>query len=201
VPLVHEFDERVADPNGQIGGRLGGPTPKLREERLVAGYDARIQERHLKLDVIGIDFGEIRQLSNVVPDGQLQIPKRLQDRVYYARFFPLNAALEQDQQVDIRVQAERTTTVPADRANHERLSGVPARGLDELPDNRIHLGCVLRLRRAAAPALPGGRDELATRARESFRKLRFLRPGAAHTRPTGLWITGDRLTNRVCVSR
>jgi hypothetical protein len=136
----------------------------------------------------------------VVAHNQLEIPKRLQDAVDHPRLFALDAAFEKDQQIDIRMEAQRAPTVAAERADDERLRRVNASGVDELPHDSVHLGGIPRLCVTAAAARFSRRRKVAARTPELFRE-----PGSLAARPDrgriDLPITGCSRTNDVCVSR
>ena len=52
-------------------------------------------------------------------DDELEVPERLQHGVDESLFVTRQFALEEDQQIDVRVQAERSAAVAAERADHE----------------------------------------------------------------------------------
>ena len=86
-----------------------------------------------------------------MPDNHAEVPERVQKRPQKAFLPGGNAAAEEHQEIDIRMQAEVPPPVAAERDDRHRPFGRP--GVDEqLPQQRVHPIGVTLERRAAAGA-------------------------------------------------
>ena len=128
-------------------------------EHQVVGRDLpEIEQREQEFRVRDVGIAEIRELAHVVSERQLEIPQRLQHRPDEPLFGRTDRSAEDDQQIDIRVQAKRLAAVPAERTDGHRGRGERAGLLDHQLHHTVHAPGVLRgggAARPPAPRLPG----------------------------------------------
>ena len=162
VPLVDELQQRIEQFPPVVGGQAAHPRLEPLKEALVAGDEPDVEQREQELGVAEIELGEIGDLAHVLTDGQPQIPERLEERADEAFLARRHRILEEDQQVDVGVQAERPPAVPAERANRHGGAGVRARGFRELLHQRVDAARVAGLHVPPAAPMPGGGDVFLT---------------------------------------
>ena len=100
------------------------PDLYIRKQRGIASQRTEIVEREQQLGVVGLDLGEVGDLADVLPDREPEIPKRLQQPADSAFLDGADLAADDDQEVEIGVQAERAAPVAADRADGDRRRDV-----------------------------------------------------------------------------
>ena len=142
------------------------------EQPLVAGDQPQVEQRQQELGVAGVGLVELVELADVVADREADVPQRLQQRVDEALLRRRDRLLDDDQQIDIRMQTRRPPAVAAKRADDERRAGVLARRFRQLLDDRVDLRGVACLKVAAAA--PGGRGRLVFRTRRRQRRAHLL---------------------------
>ena len=102
----------------------------------------------------------------MLSDRQLEVPERLQQRLGESLLGRADGALEDDEQVDVGMQAEQAPSVSPDRADDDRRTRV-ARGVaGQIPDDLVELRRVAALCRAPAPALARRGRQLGARGVE-----------------------------------
>ena len=138
---------------------------ELVEQRGVADDRPGIGEGQQELGVVDLESGALRRLTNVVPDRQAQIPEGVEKGVQEPFVFPTDDAGEEDQQVDVGVQAEFATAISAERKDRHRLREGPGVRV-ELLDQRVHAVRILPHGMTSALAPPGGVGQFAARSIE-----------------------------------
>ncbi len=121
------------------------------EERARPRHVTRVEQREEELGVVGLDLGELLDLPHLVPDDHPEVPERVEEGAEEPFLARGNAAAEEHEQIDIRVQAEMAPPVAAERDDRHRT--VRGDGLDEqLPQQRVHaVGVPLQRRATARP--------------------------------------------------
>ena len=119
MALFHELEQRIDNLILRGGADAGGRLAAAVEQRQVSGDRACVEQRHQELDVVAIEHLEFRALPDVMTDHELEIPEGLQHGVHEPLVVARNPTLEEDQQIDVRVETERATAVSAERANHD----------------------------------------------------------------------------------
>ena len=192
VALIDQLEQRL-DHALALATRSAVVRTDAVEERDVSGNRSCVEQSHQELGIlqIRIVMVEVTKLSHLMTDDELQVPERLQHGVDESFLSPRQFVLEHDQQIDVRVQAQRSAPVSAECADHQCLACVVARGFHKLPYEGIHLRGVGRLSRAPAAPLPRFRDEIAARGSQHSRQLsaresRCRTPELASSRPPGL---------------
>jgi hypothetical protein len=163
VPLGNEALERFERAGigaGHVGGR-----EKLIEQRRIADDRASVGQSEEKLRVVCFESSAFGDLTNVVTDGQAQIPERIEERVQEPLVVGADDAGEEHQQVHIRVQAHLAPAVATEGEDRYRLGQRSGIGI-ELLDEGIHPVRVLTHRMASAFAAAGGLRKLAARSLE-----------------------------------
>ena len=190
VPLVDELQQGI---DGGCGERAPAqPFHEVLEEALVAGQKADVERREEELGVADVDHVEIGELPHVLPDGQPEIPQRLDYGLDVGLFGARQRALEQQKQIDVRVQAQRAAPVPADRAERHGHGGLLARGRGNGAHHVVHALRVALDRLDPAASQPGRGGVLVPRRREHRRPARLAVPavvsrgGAGHRAVIGL---------------
>ena len=174
VPLGDERLQGVE--RARRGPREVGCLEKPIEQRRVADDRARVGQREQEFRVVGGQAGALPRLAHVVPDGQAQIPERVQERVQKALVGIAQRTGKENQEVDIRVQAELPPAVAAQREDPDQLRR-GARVGEQLLDERVHAERILPQRLAPALAALGRGDELAARR---LQPLGARRPSELH---------------------
>ena len=190
VPLVDELQQGI---DGGRGERAPAqPFHEVLEKALVAGQKADVERREEELGVADVDHVEIGELPHVLSDGQPEIPQRLDDGLDVGLFGARQRALEQQKQIDVRVQAQRAAPVPADRAERDGHGGLLARGRGNGAHHVVHALRVALDRLDPAASQPGRGGVLVPRRREHRCPARLAVPavvsrgGAGHRAVLGL---------------
>jgi hypothetical protein len=117
VPLVDERQEHIHQ-LGRAGGVAAmNARAHVVEQAHVADEQPDVAERHQVLGIAFVDDIEVGQFTDVMPNGELQIPERLQHRLQKPFFRLPNRAVERNEQVEIGVQAEGAAAVAANRGD------------------------------------------------------------------------------------
>ena len=154
MPFVDELQQRVEELPPVVDGKAAHPRLEPLKEALVAGNEPDVEQGEQELGVAEIELGEVGDLPHVLTDGQPQIPERLEERADEALLARRHRILEEDQQVDVGVEAERSPAVPAERANRHGRAGVRPRGFRELLHQRVDAARVAGLHVAPAAPVP-----------------------------------------------
>ena len=182
VPFRHQIPQRVdgrpAPRRPGVEDAVGEPV----EDRPLARHEPRVGDRHQELGVVGLHALELRDLPHLVADVEAEVPQRVQDGLGQSLLGRRDPAVEEDQEIDVRVQAEVTAAVAADR--HQGGGGGRGAGAGGGPDQgflqqAVHRGGV-RVRGEPSPVrLPGVRRvTVARRAEGVGRGLSFRGRGA-----------------------
>ena len=140
------------------------------EEIAIARDRPRVEQRQQKLRIVRFDPCEVLQLADLVSDHEPEIPQRMEKLSDPPFVLRVQGAGEQHEEVDVRMEAEVTPAVPAQREDHRRRRVAQRAGEDGGHEPVDRVG-VLRQRRAAAQSaqggvgqfLPGGVELLPTR--------------------------------------
>ena len=161
VALVDQVQQAVEQPPAVVAAQAAHPAVDALEEPLVAGDEADVEQREEKFDVAQVErrrIGEIGELPDVLADGETEIPQRLQQRADEALLARPHRVFEQDEEVDVGVQAERLAAVTAKGTDRHGGAGMDASVFSELLHERIHPAGVSGLDVASAPTVSCRRD-------------------------------------------
>ena len=152
--------------------------PEAVEEIAIAGDRTGVDQRQQELRIVRFDPGELVELADLVADDQPEIPERVQQLVRARRSSAaFERAVEQHEQIDVRVQAEVPAAVAAER-EHDRRRRVAERIGEQLGHQIVDGAGVSRQRLAAGlPACRGG-GQFVARGRQP----RARRPGGVGVR-------------------
>ena len=73
------------------------------EDARLAGEQPRVEERQQEFRIPFVEVLEVRQFTNLVTDGESQIPQRVEQRFDQALLGSADCAVEDHEQVDVRV--------------------------------------------------------------------------------------------------
>ena len=134
-------------------GRLGSlaDLAELLEQACIAVEMAGVGERDQIFRVVGVGLPEIRDFPHVMPDVEAQVPQRVQHRLQETLVGGADRPAEQEQQVDVGVQAQLPSAVAAHGHDRHRRVGLFARCAVDLTDDPVDLSGVAR-QALAAPA-------------------------------------------------
>src|SRR4029434_3546695 len=90
------------------------------EDRARSRDGTRVEQCQEKFRVVSLQFAEVLDIANLVPDDDTEITERLQEAVDEPFFRGPDAAPKQQQQVDVGMQAEMTATVATKGDNGQR---------------------------------------------------------------------------------
>ena len=114
----------------------------------------------------------------MLTDGQAEVPERLEQRADEAFVARRHRVLEQNQEIDVRVQAERPAPITAERAERERGARVDAGILGQLLDERVDPAGIAGLDLPTGPAMPGGSGVFLTSVAKHRARRRLVPFGA-----------------------
>ena len=160
VPLVDELQQRIEQPPPVVGAEAPHPAVEPLKEPLVAGDEPDVEQRQQEFGVPQVErgrLGEIGELPDVLADGQPEIPERLEQRADEALLARPHRVLEEDEEVDVGVQAERLPAVAPEGHDRHGGAGVHARVLRELLHQRVDAARVAGPGRPALRAHAGRR--------------------------------------------
>jgi hypothetical protein len=166
MTLLHQIHQRGNRPAAVVGAEIAGSRPEALEERLIAANRPCIEHGQLKLGVADVEIVEIGKLADLMADDELQIPEWLEHGIDETFLLTSDWFFEQDHQVDVGVEAQRSPPVSPERTDDHRRRGVRSRRLDELPDDTVHVGGIAGLGVTAAAPLFRLEREFAPGARE-----------------------------------
>ncbi len=183
MPRVDEIEQRRDEPRRAGVVAAVHAAEQVVEEPHIAREQPQVAEREQKLGIVRFDRVELRDFTDVLPDRELDVPERLQERVDEPLGAGVNRPVEHDQQIDVGVERERAPPVPADRADDHGPLDV-ASGLDERPHHLVHVRRIAPLDDpATAPGArrgrvlgAGGGQTVGQMASSNFRR---------HGRPSG----------------
>jgi hypothetical protein len=112
-----------------------------------AGNQASVQQRQQELGVVGLQPRKVVDLADLVADDDPEVPQRMEERAEKSLARRLDP-LEQHQQIDVGVQRQMPSSVPAQR-HHRHAVGGFAIGI-QLAQQHVHTIRVALERRAAA---------------------------------------------------
>ena len=104
VPLVDERVQRADDV--RVGAGVMERRLEAVEQREVARDRPRVDQRHQELRVVHLETRELVDLPDLVADDEAEIPERVEDGAEQPFFGRAQVAAEEDEQIDVRVQAE-----------------------------------------------------------------------------------------------
>ena len=132
------------------------------EEGRVADNRSRVGEREEKLRVVVGQPRSFADLAHVMPDGQTEIPHRVEKRVQEPLIGRGDRPGKEHQDVDVGMETQRPPPVAAEREHGNWLTARARFGI-ELLDERVHAMRVLAQGVPAPLAALAGRSELAPR--------------------------------------
>ena len=89
------------------------------EERARASDRTRIEERQEKLRVVGLQAVEVVQLAHLMADDHAQIPERVKEAAEELLLVRADATAEEHEQIDVGLQTEMASAVPAERQHRD----------------------------------------------------------------------------------
>ena len=149
--------------------RFRGPASRgdALEERGLAGNRPDVEHGKEELGVVRLRLAELPQLADVLADGEAQIPERLQEGIDETLFGGADLSIEDDQQVDVGVQAQQSAAVSTDGADGHGRARRRDRRHGELAHERVDAAGVPRQYGPAAAAVPRLRGVLLARGGEN----------------------------------
>ena len=176
APLVDELQQRIEQAPPVVGAEAPHPTVEALKKPLVAGDEPEVEQREQEFDVPEIErgrLGELVELADMLADGQPEVPERLEQRPDEALLARPHRVLEEDEDVDVGVQAQRPPAVTPKGTDRHGGAGVDAGALRELLDERIDAAGVPDLNVPPSAPMPGGRDVFLTGVAEhrAWRRL------------------------------
>ena len=121
MPVVNQALQRVED--SRVSRRRADAGGDPFEQRPVAGDGARIEEGEKKLGVVDFELGEVVQLPNLMADRKVQVPQRMQDRAHASFFGRADRPVEQQEDVDVRLQTQLPPSVAAEGHDEAGAAG------------------------------------------------------------------------------
>jgi hypothetical protein len=122
VALVDERVQRADDVRVGAGVVERGFEAAVEPE--VARDRPRVDQCHEELGVVHLEAGELVDLPDLVAHHEAEIPERVQDGAEQPLFGLAKMAAEEDEEVDVRMQAQLLAAVPADRDDRHRRHGL-----------------------------------------------------------------------------
>src|SRR5262245_4771265 len=156
MTIVDERDERAQDKRVRLG--LMEQRAESLENRARSCNGTRVEQGQEKFRVVALQFAEVVDVANLVPDDDTEIPERIQEAVDEPLFRGPNAAAKEQQQVDVGVQAQMTATVATEGDNGQRPVVTAGVG-EQLANQRVHAVGVLLERGTAAGTARDGRAQ------------------------------------------
>ncbi len=181
VALVDELQQGVEQPPPVVGTEAPDPAVEPLGEPLVAGDEADVEQRQEKLDVRQVErrrLRKVREIADVLADGQAEVPERLEQGADEALLARSHRVLEQDQQVDVGVEAQRAPAVSPERADRQGGAGMHPRRFREVLHQRVHAAREAGLHVPPAAPVAGGGRVLVTSVGEHRARRRFVPFGA-----------------------
>ena len=135
MTLIDQLEERLED----VGVGRGGVKQHAEtvEERARAGDRTRIEERQEKLRIVGLQPAEVVQLTDLMADDDTQIPERVEEATEELLLIGTDAAAKEHEQVDVGLQTQMASAVPAER-QHRDLRVRPRHVGEQLAEHGIH---------------------------------------------------------------
>ena len=158
----------------------------------VARNRPRVDQRHQELRVVHLEARELVDLTDLVADDQAEIPERMEDGAEQPFFGLPQMAAEEDEQIDVGVEAELLAAVPADRDDRHRSDRFGSgRGVEDLAEEAVEAFGESRERRAAAVPEHDVVAQLAPRLFQQHgqaggRGVRFVERARVHVRHGGV---------------
>src|SRR5438105_3345061 len=157
-----------------MGGRRADAPRDAIEKGRVAGDRARVEQREQEFRVVDFELGEVGHLPDLMADREARIPQRMQDGAHPFLFGFLDLAVEQEQDVDVRVQTQVAPTVAAER--DDEAGDGRARCFSEQPfEEFVEAVRKAPKGRASALAARGSRRQLLSRAFHGGERRRHAR--------------------------
>ena len=120
------------------------------EERARAANEPGIEQRQQEFRVVGLEIREFVELAHLVTHDDAHIPERMQKRAKEALLGRPDAAVEQQQQVDVGVKAEMPAAVAAKGNDRDGTFRAASLGVKR-PQQRVDaIGVLLECRASAS---------------------------------------------------
>ncbi len=146
VPLLDQRQQRTEDEG--VCGRPMKEAPEALEHRARARHRTRVEQREQELGIVGLELAQVREVAHLVADDDAEVPERIQEIADEALLRRTDAVAEEQQQIDVGMEAQVAAAVAAEREDRHGAV-VRARLGEELPDERVH-AIRVPLQRAAA---------------------------------------------------
>ena len=114
------------------------------EEGRVAREQPRVEQRQQKLRIVVVQVRDLRQLHHLVADGETQVPERVEHRFDDPLFGRADGAVEDEEQIDVGVQAQRPAAIAAERRDRKGRDRRSLRRVDDVANQIVN-----------APRIPG----------------------------------------------
>src|SRR5207237_605634 len=113
VAFVDQSQQRAQDE--RVGVGLMKDDAEALEDRARSGDVTRVEQREEELRIVAFELTEILDVTHLVADDNAEIPERIEEAVDEALLRGADAAAEEEQEIDIRVQAQVAAPVAAER--------------------------------------------------------------------------------------
>src|SRR5215216_4885139 len=97
---------------------------------------SRVEQRQQKFRIVFFELCEVTQLADLVTHHDAEIPQRMEEATQKSFLIRTDGVPEQDQQVDVRMEAQMPPAVPAKREDRDR-SLWRHRVAIQLPQDRV----------------------------------------------------------------
>ena len=104
VPLVNQLQQQIQDAAAVLLPNRAQPRLEALEELGIAREETGVEQREQELRIAGIELVELREIANVLADGEAQIPERLEQLADETLVGGGERLLEEDQQVNVGLQ-------------------------------------------------------------------------------------------------
>ena len=154
MPHLDQIEQHGHRQSRALRGPALEPGLEVREQGGVAGDQAPVEQRDQQLRIVGLELVEVGDLAHVLADGQAEVPQRLEQAADGALLGRGDRTAGDDQQIQVRVQAQRPAPIAADRGDDDRGRDAAQHLGREIAHEAVHLIGVVREHRPAGPALP-----------------------------------------------
>ena len=138
----------------------GGHEPV--EQPAVARQRAGVEEREQEFGVVGFEPGELLEVAHLMADHDAKIPERIEEAADEGFVGGAEGLLEEQQQIDVGMQAQFPAPVPAERDDRHRLRRRGDR-VEQLAEEHVHALGITAEGGTAADAARRGHAQLFAR--------------------------------------
>jgi hypothetical protein len=125
VALIDQLKKGREDEG--VGRRRVKDVGEAVEQIARTGDWTSVEQREEKLGVVGFEGAEVLELTDLMPDDDAEIPQRMEQAPEKPLLRRIDRAAEQDQQIDVGVEAQMAAAVAAERQHEDwrrRLAGL-----------------------------------------------------------------------------